>query len=174
MRTKNMQIHKGICTHTNTHTNTCKHTQIHMHLSFFTIPPSKVVRWEPSDKKGWPSFFLDVNNWGHLCYDSHCHIWCVYLCLWVCVWWIPPHLGGSPAVPLLTRLGSILQISSCHSGLPEAHLTVRGETLATCTSTLPHLQCESVCVCVFVCASVFDTGYMYILRAEAPVFTPLT
>lgn len=191
-----MQIHRGT------------HTYIHVHLSLFTQPGNYcqydltplVLHPRKFDERhqtrgASPLFSWHVNSWGLLCYDSCCHICCVCLCVYGCVLdEILPHLGGSPAVPLLTRLDSVLQTLSCHSGLPGAHLTVRGETLATCASTLPHLPrvclyvwdwvclservrmcvCVQVRICVCLCLCACDTGYMYILRAEAPVFTPLS
>lgn len=179
-----------------------------MHLSLFTQPgnycqydltplvlhPRKFDEHHQT-RRASPLFFLTCEQLGpSVLWLLLPHLVCVSACLWVCVWRILPHLGGSPAVPLLTRLDSVLQTLSCHSGLPGAHLTVRGETLVTCASTLPHLPgvcldvwdwvclservrmcvCVQVRICVCLCLCACDTGYMYVLGAEAPVFTPLS
>lgn len=139
------------------------HAQIHMHLPSFypdwhllsvwfnpTCPLSWEVWWAPSDKKSWSLLFLDMWTAGAFCVMTPAATSGACVSVYgACIWRVLPHLGGNPAVPFFTRLDSVLQTPSCHSGLPGAHLTVRGETLATCASTLPHLLC--VCVCVSVC-----------------------
>lgn len=169
-----------------------------VHLSLFTcagsccqdaLTPLVLPSWEVW-REELVLLLLDMWTTGAFCVmtPNH-HIWwvCVCVSLLVLVWRLLPHLGGSPAVLLLTCLDSVLQTPGCHSRLPDAHLRIGGETWAVCVTTqclclcvcrgcLSERVCICVCVqvriCVLVVVCMWDTGRTCIPGPEALVFTP--
>lgn len=82
--------------HTNSHAPVILYTDWQLFSVWFTplvLHPRKFDKRHQTSGDS-PSFCWDVNSWGLLCYDSHCHIWCVCVCVFMGVCLMNPATSG--------------------------------------------------------------------------------